>query len=412
MRMTDNNKQLSVLTFNVWGLYISKDRIKRINAIADYLATTDYDVIGLQELWVDHDYGVIAKALKPNYPYTHRFSYGIVGSGLAVFSKHPIKSLHFMPFRLNGKPVNVHHGDWYAGKGVGHAVIEHESIDVDLFITHMIANYHNTNISQKDPYDVHRECQLVDMLNYISQSRTDGNAVIVTGDFNLQPTDPIYDQVVRKGMFLNNRARGLLRSVWDDHHVGGAPDMDRTNSTMDNTKPSRHTFNLPGNSYSKAKKSPECIDHILYDPLKLTCTGLSLELEGMIDKDSLISYSDHCGLAATFTFERSSVHRQHADLVTYDKMSGYYVQKALKYSNDLKNQQSFLQMIGTVAFSMFLGIIFTCSGTSRGYVFGLKLLLLMSFFTLSVLLAFYANLWINFEKNMVDQVIAEWSVYL
>ena len=74
---------LSVLTFNVWGLkFISKDRTPRMAAIAEYLAThaeptsqpgTGFDIVCLQECWVQRDFETIRDACKDVFPYTRYF---------------------------------------------------------------------------------------------------------------------------------------------------------------------------------------------------------------------------------------------------------------------------------------------------------------------------------------------------
>ena len=68
-----------------------------MKAIGDALSTSDFDVITLQELWVDNDYRMIHAKIKSIYPYSHHFQGGIVGAGLAVFSKHPIIQIDFRP---------------------------------------------------------------------------------------------------------------------------------------------------------------------------------------------------------------------------------------------------------------------------------------------------------------------------
>lgn len=43
--------------------YVAKDRKERIRAIADELAASNYDLIGLQELWVYADYELVRAKL-------------------------------------------------------------------------------------------------------------------------------------------------------------------------------------------------------------------------------------------------------------------------------------------------------------------------------------------------------------
>lgn len=78
-----NPPTLSVLTLNVWGLkFISKDRTPRIAAIAEYLAThaeptsepgSGFDIVCLQECWVQKDFDTIKTACKDVFPYSRYF---------------------------------------------------------------------------------------------------------------------------------------------------------------------------------------------------------------------------------------------------------------------------------------------------------------------------------------------------
>lgn len=83
MATTSSPPTLSVLTLNVWGLkFISKDRTPRIAAIAEYLAThseptmkpgTGFDIVCLQECWVQEDFDTIKGACKDVFPYSRYF---------------------------------------------------------------------------------------------------------------------------------------------------------------------------------------------------------------------------------------------------------------------------------------------------------------------------------------------------
>ncbi len=88
--MTDT--RLRLLTFNCWyveseicssyakftcssrGLkYVSKHRMERIRAIASVLASSDYDIITLQELWVFADFEYVRSAVSKKLPYAKFF---------------------------------------------------------------------------------------------------------------------------------------------------------------------------------------------------------------------------------------------------------------------------------------------------------------------------------------------------
>ena len=53
--------------------YVSKHRTERITAIANALASSDYDVITLQELWVFSDFEYVRAAVSKRLPYSKFF---------------------------------------------------------------------------------------------------------------------------------------------------------------------------------------------------------------------------------------------------------------------------------------------------------------------------------------------------
>lgn len=93
---------LSVLTFNVWGLkFVSKDRTPRIAAIAEYIAThadatshpgTGFDVVCLQECWVQKDYETIKSRCHSVFPYSRYFH---------TYVSHPFSFLQFPQVSLD-----------------------------------------------------------------------------------------------------------------------------------------------------------------------------------------------------------------------------------------------------------------------------------------------------------------------
>lgn len=52
---------------------VSKDRRTRIQAIAEYLASSSYDIVCLQELWIYKDYEVVREEVQGNLPFSRFF---------------------------------------------------------------------------------------------------------------------------------------------------------------------------------------------------------------------------------------------------------------------------------------------------------------------------------------------------
>jgi hypothetical protein len=118
--------------------WISQKREIRLRALGDRLAISDYDLICLQEVWVEKDFQYIQAKVCHFLPYSHYFLAGFLGSGLAIFSRWPILSTSMFQFGLNGRPVAIWRGDWYAGKGVATALIRHHTgIEIEVFNTHV-----------------------------------------------------------------------------------------------------------------------------------------------------------------------------------------------------------------------------------------------------------------------------------
>ncbi|CAF3484120.1 unnamed protein product [Rotaria sp. Silwood1] len=97
--------QLRILTLNIWGVhYISKFINQRIQALIEHLINpdTNYDIVGLQEVWSKVDYIYLRDQLKTLYPYSYYFLSGLIGSGCCIFSKYPIIGAYEHRYTLNG----------------------------------------------------------------------------------------------------------------------------------------------------------------------------------------------------------------------------------------------------------------------------------------------------------------------
>eukprot|EP00775_Hariotina_reticulata_P003116 gene3116-3394_t len=166
--------ELTVLTLNVWGLWlVSKQREKRIKyvllyhnyctdnriqilvqlrigvalllsyrCLADYLKTCTEDIVLLQEVWVDGDAQQLIGAGKAaGLKHCTHFRSGRFGSGLVTLSRHPIIRHGYWRYASAGYATAISCGDFYAGKGVGWVRLTTPLGDVDVFNTHLHANY-------------------------------------------------------------------------------------------------------------------------------------------------------------------------------------------------------------------------------------------------------------------------------
>ena len=80
---------------------------------------------------------LIGAALQFTSPRRHCFS-GVLGAGLAIFSRFPIVETANHPYSLNGAPIDVISGDWMVGKSAASVVISHPTLGrVQIFNTHV-----------------------------------------------------------------------------------------------------------------------------------------------------------------------------------------------------------------------------------------------------------------------------------
>lgn len=73
-----------------------------MTAIAEELASGKYDFVFLQEVWTTEDYERIKVRTGNVLPYSHYFFSGVIGAGICIFSKSPIKSAFFHQWAVNG----------------------------------------------------------------------------------------------------------------------------------------------------------------------------------------------------------------------------------------------------------------------------------------------------------------------
>ena len=149
---TSDEELISILSLNCWffrttrwradlsrGLkYVSKHRAARLDAIANCIAQSTYDIVALQEIWVYSDFENLARKTSHILPFAKFYYSGVLGGGLAILSKWPLESTTMWRYPLNGRPTAFWRGDWYVGKGVASALIRHPSGQlIEVFNTHV-----------------------------------------------------------------------------------------------------------------------------------------------------------------------------------------------------------------------------------------------------------------------------------
>ncbi|KAG2232951.1 hypothetical protein INT48_008044, partial [Thamnidium elegans] len=301
----------SLYNFNRGLAFISKNRRVRLQAIAHSLSSCPYDIITLQEVWVQEDYQYILDKVKHSLPYAKYFYSGALGSGLAILSRYPIISTAYHRYALNGKPLKLLHSDYYVGKGCGTALVKHPALGyLEIFNTHLHAGY-----GPKDQYKAHRASECWQLAYLLRHSAAMGRHIIMSGDFNSIPTSFNYKLI---------RHHGFMSDSWLQVH--GKPDIDKFD--MDNMTPELYTqffgftCNSPFNTFSRyyspynsdnAKKLlGKRLDYIFYRQTpQLTCIGSQVVFTDLVQD---MSYSDHFGVVSIFKVTpESSEWKKHMD---------------------------------------------------------------------------------------------------
>ncbi|KIR72821.1 inositol phosphorylsphingolipid-phospholipase C [Cryptococcus deuterogattii CA1014] len=242
----DPNLTLKVLSFNVWGLAIvSKDRRTRIQAIAEYLASSSYDIVCLQELWIYKNYEVVREEVQGNLPFSRFFHTGALGSGLAIFTRFPLIAAHALPYSLSGSPAQAFAGDFFVKKAAGNVVIVHPILgEVEIWNTHM----HAAGEHPPDTRQAHRIAQSWQLANAVRGGAAKGRYVFVMGDFNSQPWSiPI----------AMMRDHAHLTDSFAQVHVSANSEISPPPSPAEALKVYGMTCDSPLNTYSAGKPIPE-----------------------------------------------------------------------------------------------------------------------------------------------------------
>ncbi|XP_074660345.1 putative neutral sphingomyelinase [Tubulanus polymorphus] len=278
---------LKILTLNCWGLFVPfvcQKRRERMTAIAARLSEGEHDIVMLQEVWSQSDYEMLCKRITPAYAYTHYFHSNFIGSGTCVFSKYPIYETFYHRYPVNGHAHRIQHGDWYGGKGVGLCKIVYNGVRINLYVTHLHAEYSTSN----DEYLAHRVVQAFDMSQFVKTTSETCDVVIAGGDFNSRPTDCGYSLLV---------TNASLKDAWLNQREtpsGGGETSDTPSNPFTCKK---HLMDFP---------LGERLDYLMYRAnasFSVDCARCYLTM-GRVPREQF-SYSDHEGVAAELEIKRN-----------------------------------------------------------------------------------------------------------
>jgi len=261
------NSELSVLTYNVWGLPgpLGTDRKARFERLGPTLNA--YDVVTLQETFSDE-----IEVLKHSTGFAHHVrhnngSFPRIGSGLYTLSKYPVIHTDYQAF---GRCTAA---DCMARKGVLLTRIQHPKIGmVDIYTTHYQAE--GTPAAQKIRLEDNNQ-----VFNELIQRNHSPYPVILTGDFNFTPDQLAYRALVER--------LGLV-DLYPTLHPGDPG----------------YTIH-PNNPY-KAGGTAKRLDYIFYLPKPgIQFTPLEAQVLYQEPVDGYV-LSDHYGVSARFKLEVKS----------------------------------------------------------------------------------------------------------
>lgn len=231
---------------------------------------------------------------------------GLVGSGLAILSKHKITDSEFIRYDLNGPPLEVIKGDWFSGKGFGRISINSSDFGlVDVYTTHFHAPYAE---SDKHARFAHRLSQAWQLSSHIINAHNSSKSVILTGDINSEPFTLVFDLL---------RSHANLTDCWAVHHPTNdkipphSPQdaVFRCGYTADVALNSFHQHRYPGytpgddsSRYAGGKR----LDYILLKSSTMAPSKSEICLNQLCPPQYTHSYSDHFGIVTTFAHKEAS----------------------------------------------------------------------------------------------------------
>ncbi len=137
---------LRLVTFNAWGVPFRDRHDDLLDELATVLERYAPDVVVLQEIWFEDDAQRVAESLRA-IGLTHEVHHAsdavlaYDSAGLMIASRWPIAHHELHTFRAGTLPIRPWHVDWFSGKGVATATIDHPSGRYRIGTAHMQADY-------------------------------------------------------------------------------------------------------------------------------------------------------------------------------------------------------------------------------------------------------------------------------
>jgi sphingomyelin phosphodiesterase 2 len=308
------------LTLNTWGLkFVSTNRKQRLRAIANRIAEqhAQYDVIALQEIWVQEDWDYITTRCGNLFPHMRKFSSGIIsGPGLAILSKIPIDSTFLYRFPINGRPSAFWRGDWYVGKSIAVTLLRPMDDDVHplaILNSHMHAPY---ALSGDAAYECHRACQAWDFAKLSNILSRAGYAVVIVGDLNSRPGSLPHKFLTLETTLIDSWEQ--LNGIQDPEKIASLPpslQIEIGGITCDSVL----------NTWRAQRQPSEAcrLDYALIDASKMKTLDARVEFTETLP--GIGSYSDHFAYSCTLQILKKDFYKQlhRSNSLTVNRVSYY-----------------------------------------------------------------------------------------
>ncbi|XP_063728453.1 sphingomyelin phosphodiesterase 2-like [Symsagittifera roscoffensis] len=320
----DSETSLKILTLNCYLLppfpilnYLPwvpenqnpRDSLKRLNDICDNILANDYDIVCLQEVWMEEHKNEIVAQLNMKYSFYAWFPSGFLpGSGLLTLSKHKIVSSFFHRFLLEDKVFPFGSIDSICGKGSAVSLIDYKGFMISVINTHPQCE---TLTDSKNEIRLVQLWDIAQLANYCSRN---SDVIILCGDFNARPSF--------EGMQLLRHIAG----VRDCHStaLGNCTEDFVPNKDTNGVTYARQDNNLVERGYFNFYPNGARIDYILYSAgrdgdrkadwkntsgsvSQLKCDWTRTRPWGLLGSQSRMPFSDHEGVDAQLSWVTETV---------------------------------------------------------------------------------------------------------
>lgn len=257
---------LNVLTYNTWGKpgllgTDEKDRFARLGP-----AIQGFDVVTLQETFTRHTKSMVKVAGFPHVKRSENGDLFHLNAGLTTLSRFAIVKTDFAKFKEAGD------FDRFANKGVLFTRLDVPGVgEVDLYTTH----YQARQEAKFGKIRLHDNA----VLEALVKKHAKGNPTVLTGDFNMLPDSPEYQDLMTR---LKPRDAFAEANPGAPGYTSGPP-----------------------NPYKETDSTPKRIDYVFLlggDRHDIRIDSCAVTMDQPVGPNGGKVLSDHYGVQARLTF--------------------------------------------------------------------------------------------------------------